>query len=91
MSNFNIQETKARLLEAEKNIEKAKVTREDAIKQKTASETTLKISEAELEKLGVSPANAEAELAKLEAEIQKELEDIENNIPIDLLRALRRI
>ena len=91
MADFNISETQARLAEAEKLIEITKTTREEALKRKTECLTKLDISKEELKKLGVTPENAEAELTKLQDEILSELNNIENNIPKDLLKALRRI
>ena len=91
MSNFNIAETQERLAKAEKYIEIAKKTREDAIKAKTESMTKLNICIEELAKYGVTPENAEAELLRLEQEIDKELNDIDAKIPMELLSALKRV
>ena len=91
MSNLNIVDTQKRLERAEKLIEIAKKTREDAIKKKTESLTKLEMSKEELAKLGVTPDNAEAELARLESEILSELETIEGEIPTELLHQLGRI
>jgi hypothetical protein len=91
MSNLDIQSAQKRLAEAERLINIAKKTREDAITKKTESLTMLSVSKNDLLNLGVTPENAEAELANLQAEILKELESIENNIPVDLLRELKRI
>lgn len=91
MADFNISETQARLAEAERLIEITKTTREEALKRKTECLTKLDISKEELKKLGVTPENAEAELTKLQNEILSELNNLENNIPKDLLVALRRI
>ena len=91
MSNFNITDTQAKLAKAEELIEITKKTREDAIKAKTESQTKLNICKEELAKLGVTPENAESELARLESEIQEELNKINNNIPFELLRQLQRI
>ena len=91
MADFNISETQARLAEAERLIEITKTTREEALKRKTECLTKLEIRKEELTKLGVTPENAEAELTKLQNEILSELNNLENNIPKDLLIALRRI
>lgn len=91
MSNLNITETQQRLDKAEKLIEIAKKTREDAITKKTESLTKLEMSKNDLAKLGVTPENAETELTRLEAEILADLQGIEDDIPIDLLRQLGRI
>lgn len=89
MSNMtNVQE---RLANAEKMIDIARQTREDAIKAKTESLTKLSICEEELAKLGITPENAECELKRLEEEIEEELKKIDDSIPVDLLRALKRI
>jgi hypothetical protein len=91
MSTLNISETQERLAKAEKLIEIAKKTREDAITKKTESLTKLEMSKAELAKLGITPENAEAELLKLEKEINAELDRIDNDIPTALLAELKRI
>ena len=51
----------------------------------------LKLCEEELAKLGVTPENAKEELERLAAEIEKELQEIDDSIPVDMLRALKRI
>ena len=91
MDKLNMTTTQERLAEAERLIEITKQTREDAIKKKTESQTKLEMSKEELLKLGITPENAEAELEKLQNEILAELEEVENNIPKDLLASLKRI
>ena len=91
VSNFTIANAQEQLAKAEKMIEIAKKTREDAIKAKTESETRLKLCEEELAQLGVTPENAKEELERLAAEIEKELQEIDDSIPVDMLRALKRI
>jgi sialic acid synthase SpsE len=91
MSNLNILDTQKRLEKAEKLIEVAKKTREDAIKKKTESLTKLEMSKEELAKLGITPENAQTELERLENQILSELETIEGEIPVELLRQLGRI
>ena len=80
-----------RLAKAEKLIVIARQTREDAIKAKTESETKLRMCEEELAKLGVTPDNAQAELDRIQKEIDADLDAIEASIPIELLQSLRRI
>ena len=80
-----------RLAKAEKLISITKKAREDALRAKTESETKLKMCEEELAKLGVTPDNAQAELERIQKEIDDDLNTIESKIPIDLLQTLRRI
>lgn len=68
-----------------------KQARDDAMIAKTTSETKLSTSVENLKKLGVSPENAEKELEKINDEIEVLLKDIEDNIPLDLLKELKRI
>lgn len=91
MSNLNIVDTQKRLERAEKLIEIAKKTREDAIKKKTESLTKLEMSKEELAKLGVTPENAAEELVRLEKKIEEELAQLEGDIPVALLQQLGRI
>lgn len=90
-NTFTVAEAQEKLANAEKLIEIARKTREDAIKAKTESETRLKLCEEELAKLGVTPENAQQELERLATEVEKELKEIDGSIPMDLLRALKRI
>lgn len=88
---FDIAIAQQKIADAEKLIEIAKKTRDDAIKAKTESETRLRFCEEELAKLGVTPENAVQELERLESEINSELEAINACIPIELLKTLKRI
>ena len=88
---LNTDKIKAELESVEKLIEITKKTRDDAIKAKTEAETKVQMSKNELKELGISPENAEAEVGKLELEIENLLNEIKSEIPMDLLRELKRI
>lgn len=88
---IDIDSVKRELAEAEKLIEITKKTRDDAIKAKTEAQTKVTMSENELRELGVTPENIDGEVAKLEGEIQSLLDSIKSEIPVDLLKELKRI
>ena len=88
---IDMMQVQKELMEAEKLINIARKTREDAIKAKTESETKVKISREELKNLGVDPDNAYAEIERLEKEIKEQLSLVKGSIPYDLLRELKRI
>lgn len=88
---LNTDKIKAELESVEKLIEITKKTRDDAIKAKTEAETKVQMSKNELKELGITPENAEAEVGKLELEIESLLNEIKSEIPMDLLRELKRI
>lgn len=88
---LNTDKIKAELESVEKLIEITKKTRDDAIKAKTEAETKVQMSKNELKELGITPENAEAEVGKLELEIENLLNEIKSEIPMDLLRELKRI
>lgn len=88
---IDIVKVKTELDNANKLIEIAKKTKEDAIKAKTESETRVEMSKQELQKLGVEPENATEEMGRLEKEIETLLGELKDNIPMDLLRELKRI
>lgn len=88
---IDIVKVKTELDNANKLIEIAKKTKEDAIKAKTESETRVEMSKQELKKLGVEPEKATEEMGRLENEIETLLNELKDNIPMDLLRELKRI
>ena len=88
---LNTDKIKAELESVEKLIEITKKTRDDAIKAKTEAETKVQMSKNELKELGITPENAEAEVSKLEFEIETLLNEIKSEIPMDLLKELKRI
>ena len=88
---IDIVKVKTELDNANKLIEIAKKTKEDAIKAKTESETRVEMSKQELQKLGVEPEKATEEMGRLEKEIETLLSELKDNIPMDLLRELKRI
>ena len=88
---IDMMQVQKELMEAEKLINIARKTREDAIKAKTESETKVNISREELKNLGVDPDNADAEIERLEKEIKEQLSLVKGSIPYDLLRELKRI
>lgn len=79
------------LEQTEALIQKASALRNKAEGTKESYEEQLKQTEAELRKLGTSPEEAENDLLKLKNEIEKELELIKAEVPIDLLRDLKQI
>lgn len=88
---LDLDKIKKDLEEAERLINITKKTRDDAIKAKTEAETKLKMSQDELAQLGITPENMDSEVRKLEGEIETLLSEIQGNIPVELLRELKRI
>ena len=77
--------------EYEEAIKITKKTRDDAIVAKTTSQTKIDTSLETLRKHGVTPETAEAELLKIDAEIEKLLNELGDSIPFELLQKLKRI
>ena len=88
---MTIEEIKKKRDEYEKLTEITKNLRDDAIKAKTESETKISIATDELKQLGINPDKAEEELEKLNAEIEQQLAEIEDSIPMELLKEMKRI
>ena len=88
---IDIEAVKKELSEVEKLIDITKKTRDDALKAKTEAETKVEMSKAELRELGITPENAQEEVEKLEKEILSTLNEIKGEIPMDLLKELKRI
>lgn len=88
---INREEVTKKIEEYEKLIEITKKTRDEAIVAKTASQTKLDASLEILNKLGVTPETAEAELSKIDSEIESLLIELGDSIPVDILKELKRI
>ena len=88
---LDIEKTKKELENIDKLIELTKQTRDAAIKAKTEAETRVEISKNELRELGITPENAQTEIENLEKQITQMLEQVKSEIPMDLLRQLKRI
>ena len=88
---MNREEVTKKIEEYERLIEITKKTRDDAIVAKTASQTKLDASLEILQKHGVTPETADSELAKIDADIEKLLNELGDSIPMDILRELKRI
>lgn len=88
---LDIEKTKKELENIDKLIELTKQTRDAAIKAKTEAETRVEMSKNELRELGITPENAQIEIENLEKQISQMLEQIKSEIPMDLLRQLKRI
>lgn len=88
---LDIEKTKKELENIDKLIELTKQTRDAAIKAKTEAETRVEMSKNELRELGITPENAQTEIENLEKQISQMLEQVKSEIPMDLLRQLKRI
>lgn len=88
---LDIEKTKKELENIDKLIELTKQTRDAAIKAKTEAETRVEMSKNELRELGITPENAQTEIENLEKQITQMLEQVKSEIPMDLLRQLKRI
>lgn len=88
---LDIEKTKKELENIDKLIELTKQTRDAAIKAKTEAETRVEMSKNELRELGITPENAKTEIENLEKQITQMLEQVKSEIPMDLLRQLKRI
>lgn len=88
---IDIEAVKRELAEVDKLVEITKKTRDDAIKARTEAATKVEMSTLELKELGITPENASAEVAKLEDDIVTLLNQVKSDIPMDLLRELKRI
>lgn len=88
---LDIEKTKKELENIDKLIEITKQTRDAAIKAKTEAETRVEMSKNELRELGITPENAQTEIENLEKQITQMLEQVKSEIPMDLLRQLKRI
>lgn len=88
---LDIEKTKKELENIDKLIELTKQTRDAAIKAKTEAETRVEMSKNELRELGITPENAQIEIENLEKQISQMLEQVKSEIPMDLLRQLKRI
>lgn len=82
---------KEQLSKFDELIKITKKAKDDAIVAKTTSKTKLEASVENLKKHGVTPENAASEINKINAEIEVLLKEIEDSIPIDLLKELKRI
>lgn len=65
--------------------------KDEAIVARTASQTKLEASLDSLKKHGITLENAEAEVTKLNNEIEQLISEVENSIPMDLLKELKKI
>lgn len=88
---LDIEKTKKELENIDKLIELTKQTRDAAIKAKTEAETKVEMSKNELRELGITPENAQTEIENLEKQITQMLDQVKSEIPMDLLRQLKRI
>lgn len=88
---LDIEKTKKELENIDRLIELTKQTRDAAIKAKTEAETRVEMSKNELRELGITPENAQIEIENLEKQISQMLEQVKSEIPMDLLRQLKRI
>lgn len=88
---LDIEKTKKELENIDKLIELTKQTRDAAIKAKTEAETRVEMSKNELRELGITPENAQAEIENLEKQITQMLDQVKSEIPMDMLRQLKRI
>ena len=88
---MNREEVTKKIEEYEFLINKTREARDDAIVAKTTSQTKLEASLEVLQKYGVTPETAEAELNKIDMEIEKLLKELGDNIPVELLKELKRI
>lgn len=72
--------------ETEKILKVTEDFRNSAITKKKMHEETLKEKEEALKKLGTTPEEAENKIKELNEEIEKDLETINNGLPIELLK-----
>ena len=77
--------------EAEKILKASEDLRNEALTKKKMYEESLKEKEEALKKLGTTPEEAEAKIKELELEIEKDLQFIRDNLPIDLLKQWKKI
>jgi hypothetical protein len=82
---------KKKLSEYDELIKITKKAKDDAIVARTTSQTKLEASIENLKKYGVTPENAASEINKINLEIDTLMKEIEESIPMDLLRELKRI
>ena len=80
-----------KIAECENLINITKKARDDALVAQAQSQTKLDASLETLKKYGVTPENAESELAKISKEIDALFAELENSIPTDILKELKRI
>ena len=91
MENLTKEQRIAKINNAEKILREAENERVASITREEQFTKNIKDCEAELAKLGATPENAEAKIKELEEEMDKILKEIENNLPVDLLRSLGKI
>jgi len=82
---------KTQLAKYDELIKITKKAKDDAIFAQTTSQTKLETSVENLTKYGVTPENAVSEINKINLEIEVLIKEIEESIPMDLLKELKRI
>lgn len=91
MDNITKNERIDKINKAEKTVREAESLRTSAIALKEQHTTDLKRYEEELKKLGTTPDEAQNKINEIEEEMDSLLKEIEDNLPIELLKEYGKI
>ncbi len=89
--NLTKEERIKKIEEAEKIVKEAESLRTASFTMKQQYEKDLKECEEELNKLGTTPEKVDEKIKEVEEEMDTLLKEIEENLPIDLLKQMGKI